>query len=386
MRKLTCIALALLALSAASCRRTVLTGPGTIPYVRQVVSDSAGTGIFDRVRFFDPSNVAGSITVIGEPEPCLRLTARLLGGDAFDNVDGRMVEDGLPDFAGEEIAAILDEVNHPYSALLQDGKADDLREAAVRCFLTALDTTVRVSPYDRENLRKKPVAKLIVLSSAALSEYGYADIDTLVSLSGKPVPVLSPAHVMLSQALSVGRPVQIGVWLSQDSSAKAVYDNVFRKLMANRPESAGSELMAFCPPDSLGTLGARFVRLLEMYRDSGTDRKLSVLLLDEYDTDIFDLNAKLAEIRRSETFETMSLSKVLADDFRFIHISDALYAACYRTLRERNLFTHYVAYPRAEIFETVATSPVEDLPFTVIGLNRRFLSEETLQMLDYVQN
>lgn len=378
------ILFALTLLAAAACQRTVLTGPETIPFVRQVAADSAGTGLFDRVRHFDPSNTEGTIAVIGESRHSLLLTLKLLGGDSFDNVDGRKVEDGLPDFAGEVVAAYLDERNQPYSALVEDGRGNYLRETAVRLFLEALDTAVRVSPYDRDHLRSKPVAKVIILASPLLSEYGYADIDTLVHLSGVSVPVISPVHAMLSDAVSE-KPANIGVWLSEDQPDGSAYEKVLAKLGESDSNAAKSTLKAFVP-DSVGTLGDRFVKYLEMYRDSGAEGQLSCLLLDDYGADLFELRDRLAEIRRAETFETLNLNKILAQDFRFIHIVDALDEACYRTMRQRNLFTHFVAYPKADYYVTAVAAPVEDLPFTVIANNRRYLSEQTIQLLEYVQN
>ena len=126
------ILFALTLLTAAACRRAVHTGPEMLPFVRQVVSDSAGTGLFSRVRLFDPANTEGTIAVIGESRHSLQLTARLLSGDGFDNVDGRRIEDGLPDFAGEEVAACLDEYDRPYASFVADGRGAELREVAVR--------------------------------------------------------------------------------------------------------------------------------------------------------------------------------------------------------------------------------------------------------------
>lgn len=379
MRRLI-ILFALTLLAASACRRTVHTGPETIPFVRQVAADSAGIGLFNRVRRFDPANTEGTIAVIGESRHSLMLTLKLLGGDAFDNVDGRRVEDCLPDFAGEVVAAYLDERNQPYPELVADGRGTYLRETAVRLFLEALDTAVRVSPFDRDHLRSKPVAKVVILASPLLSEYGYADIDTLVHLSGAKVPVISPVHAMLSEALAAGKAAHIGVWLGADQPDASVYEKVFAR-MGER----ASTLKAFVP-DSVGTVGDRFVKFLEMYRDSGVDGPLSCLLLDDYGTDLFGLRDKLAEIRRAETFETLNLNKILAPDFRFIHIVDALNDACYRTMRQRNLFTHFVAYPKADYYVTAVAAPVEDLPFTVIANNRRYLSDETIQLLEYVQD
>lgn len=371
--------------SSVSCRRNIRTGPEVLPFVRQVVTDSAGIGLFDRVCLFEESNTAGTITLIGESKRCLQLTARLLSGDGFDNVDGHSVEDGLPDFAGEQVAAILDERGGSYADYVKDGRTVELRERAVRLFLAALDTAVRVSPFDREHLRNKPVAKLVVLVSPALSAYGYADIDTLVRLSGKNVPLLSPAHVMLTEALSGEGKAHVGVMLDGEVPGSAVYEEVFRTLVAGRGELAGSTLTAYVP-DTTGTVGDRFVRFLEMYRDAGKEAPLNCLLVEDGDANLFELRDRLAEIRRTESFETLGLNKLLAKDFRFIPVVEALTDACYELMRQRNLFTHFVSYPTADYYVTAEAAPVEEIPFTLIALNRRYLSEESLQMLEYVQN
>lgn len=376
------ILFALCLLAAASCRRTVHSGPDTIPFVRQVVSDSAGTGLFRRVSHFDATRTEGTIAVLGESRHSLLLTLKLLGGDSFDNVDGAPVEDGLPDFAGEVVATYIDECNQPYAAFPTAGRGNELRETAVRLFLEALDSAVRVSPFDRENRRSKPVAKVVLLASPLLSEYGYSDIEALVQASGASVPVISPVHALLSAALAEEGTSHIGIWPAKEQADGAVYERV----LATMGERAAAASLRTFVPDSVGTAGERFVRFLEMYRDSAAEGPLSCLLLADYDTDVYALRDKLAEIRRAETFETLNLNKLLAPDFRFIHVVDALSDACYRTMRTRNLFTHFVAYPKADYYLTTPAAPVEELPFTLIAFNRRYLSEATLQLLEYVQN
>lgn len=380
----TVLACLVVAAAALSCQRKARTGRDTIAYVHGVVADSTGRGPFSLLRHFDGTAVEAAIAVIGEPEASLLLAERLRRSDGFDNVDGRPVPDGLPDFAGEVIAAYLDDANSPYAGFLADGRETALRETAVRDFFFALDTVCRVTPFDRDHLRHKSGAKVVILSSSLMSEYGYYDLDTLIRLGGREVPLISPVHTLLSAAFDgTDGPLHIGVWADRAVLGSGAYSYVFNALRHSRRD--GSTLTGFSP-EAIGTVGDRFLKFLDMYRDAGPGERLSVLLVDDYGVDLAQLDKALKEIRKAETFETMRYNKLLADDFRFIGILDAIDAACYTLMRRRNLFTHYVAYPRVTRYQTVDDGPASDDPFTLIEFNPKFLSPETVSAIGNVQD
>ena len=180
--------------------RTVL-----LPYVQRLVSDTTSVQ-FDVLQRVNPKSKSGAITVLGEPTDVVRLTEALLRCDRFNNIDGSLSPDGLPDFAGEVIAPVLDAANAPYAPYMEAGNEEFLRELHVRNFLSVMDTTCVFSPFDLEDRLPKPSAKVLVLASSLSAEYGEADIDTLCAIAGKPIPVVSSVGAMIGNVLQAHAP------------------------------------------------------------------------------------------------------------------------------------------------------------------------------------
>ena len=340
----------MLSLAVLSCR------PGTgsqfepVRYVQDIVSDTAGHD-FGILRQARGRGTEGTVAIIGEPETALFLAERFLTADRFNNITGRRAMDRLPDFAGERISAYLDEVNAPYSALTPE-KGDSLREVTVRCVLAALDTASRIRSFNADALEPKQPAKLLVLSSTLCHKYGYADVDTLLKMASLPLPVVTPVASLLDEAFSrPAKHLNIGVWTDPKTLESGVFAQAFEKRAAALDKDVLATLQAFSP-DGDGDLGDRFCSFLEKYFHKGTAFPLSVLCIDDYGVDVALLNRKLEEIRRMESPETMELNKLLAPDFRFVDLTEALTDDVYRILRSRNLFTHDIAYPRMDAFQT----------------------------------
>lgn len=166
----------------SSCVRCVETGYYSIPLVDRLVSDSLSELQALAKRTGDPS---GAIVLFGEPLRCLAISERMMGGDEFDNVDARLVKDGLPDFSGETIVSLLDFANPPYDSLSVSGKDSlALREIAVRGALAALDSTIG--------------CKMLVICSPALAPEGGNDVVDFYGKIGCDVPVIFSADTTFS--------------------------------------------------------------------------------------------------------------------------------------------------------------------------------------------
>ena len=166
----------------SSCVRRVEAGYSSIPLVDRLVDNSLPELQHLAERTGDPS---GAIVLFGEPLRCLAMSEELMNCDEFDNVDARLVKDGLPDFSGETIVSILDFANPPYDSLSISGKDSlALREIAVRGALAALDSTLG--------------CKMLVLSSPALAPKGGEDVVDFFGKIGCDVPVIFSADTSCS--------------------------------------------------------------------------------------------------------------------------------------------------------------------------------------------
>ena len=346
------------------CRQGETAGRETIPFVKQVAADSAGT--FSIVKSYRESGSRGSIAVIGEPESTLLLTERFLTCDVFDNIDGRRKSDGLPDFSGEVFDMLMDRMYEPYEHFV-GSDLDSLREMTVRYALAAVDTTCLSSPFNPDLKLRKNSAKILVLTSSLQSEYGQFDVDTLFRMAGKRVALVDPVRAMFDAASDGNRGVQhFGVWAGKDVIAGGTYQAVFGRRFRD-----GSTLSAFCPAPE-GDLGVRFRDFLRQYREGGAG-PLSVLLLDDYGVDTEFIEREVGRIRELMTEEDVALNRIIAPDFRCVEPMGAITAACYRILRHDNRFTHDIAYPKARFYQTEESENGDPV---MIELSDRYLASE----------
>lgn len=343
-----------------SCRPAPQNRPDTIPFVKQMASDSTGT--LQLLSSYREDGTRGSIAILGEPGPVLRLTERFLTVDAVDNIDGRKAQDRLPDFSGEHFDALLDLYNAPYGRFVP-GCPDSLREIAVRNAIFAADSLCLSNAAQPASRLRKSRAKLLVLASSLLSANGVFDIDTLFKMAGKTPILITPVETMLSDALASG-PAQVGVWAGMEAGES------YRLCFDQLPHE-GSSLTVLQPETTMDV--RRALRdFLRRYKEAGNHR-LDCLLLDAFDLDLFQLQAEIAHIRLEVTEEDRVLNELISKDFRIIDPKEAITDACYRILRKENLFTHDIAYPSAAYFQTEES---ESGDYVFVSLSRRFLLEQ----------
>lgn len=176
------IVLAALVLFTSSCARRMESSYDSIRFVDDLLNDSLPALQKLAKDACDPS---GYVYLVGEPLHCLFLSEKMMNSDEFDNVDARMVPDGLPDFSGETIVSVLDFANSPYDSLagMEDGRLK-LREITVRHALAALDSTSR--------------CKVLIFCSPALAEKGGDDVSDFFEKIGCDIPVIYSADTAFS--------------------------------------------------------------------------------------------------------------------------------------------------------------------------------------------
>ncbi len=73
----------------------------------------------------------------------------ILAADYLDNIEGDAGPDGIPDFHGEDFQYLADQANMPYGTYSSEGKADYLRELAVKDALFLLGEKYYLMPTDK---------------------------------------------------------------------------------------------------------------------------------------------------------------------------------------------------------------------------------------------
>ena len=183
------IALATLALS--SCKDKKKPVVETIPVTDKALGDPSSVWYADFDKF--PSAEERSqlpIGVFDSGTGGLTVLEVILKSDYLDNIDGDLESDGVPDFRGEDFQYLADQANMPYGTYSSDGKADYLRELAVKDALFLLGDKYYELSSDKYAKGKKQRCKILVIACNTATAYGLNDIKNLLELSGTGVKVI----------------------------------------------------------------------------------------------------------------------------------------------------------------------------------------------------
>lgn len=335
----------------ASCQERQVPVRDTIPYVKQLAVDTAGT--YSLLASYRSAGSVGSIAVIGEPEAAWQLSARLLAADEVDNIDGKPRPDRLPDFAGESFDILMDQYNAPYTRMAASSP-DSLREIAVRNAVMSIDSVAYSNALDPMSRLRKSRAKVFVLANSLLTEYGRFDIDTLFKMTGREALILTPVEAMLETAAKAGCR-SVAVWAPQE--ARSAYEHAaqaYPQMTVTVVSTTGN-----------GMLRPAFRDMLRIFRGLKPKETLDAVLLDSFTANLEELSAEQEHIHRQITEEDMAFDRILTPHFRFIEPNASLTSALYRLLRERNLFTHDIAYPSVRYYQTEENRDGEYVPVEV---------------------
>ena len=352
----------------ASCNERPTVVRDTIPYVKQLAADTTGT--FRLVHTYRTAGTKGSIAVIGEPEAAAKLASVLLAADLVDNIDGRPAPDRLPDFAGETFDILMDLYNAPYLRMAASSP-DSLREVAVRNAVIAVDSVAYSNAADPRSRLSKTRAKVFVLANSLLSEYGKFDVDTLFKMAGREAIILTPVEAMLRDAARTGCK-SVAVWAPAE--ARSAYERAAKAFTPKMEVTVVSTT-------GNGILRPAFRDMLGIYRSLKPNGNLDAVLLDSFTASVEELEAEKEHIHRQITEQDMAFDRILTPRFRFIEPNTALTDALYRLLRERNLFTHDIAYPSVRYYQTEENLDGEFVP---VEVSAAYLSAQTKPEPAYV--
>lgn len=286
------------------CHRTVKTGPDTTAFVKQILAQRT-SHVKTLLTSFNASSPDGNIVIIDAPERASAIADKFLGSDYYDNIDAKSNPDLLPDFAGETIA--------PMGIKFQSGSEEEYRNLAVRSVIDAVD-----SLYD---------AKLVVITAPELSDIGVFDVDTLLTSTGADLPVIYP--LVLASAETSGR---VGIIASSNVS-KEYYRLLF---------GSDAFIYEWDEADDAGVLSS----LLSEYLAQGSAAALSCIVIDDFRFSQAQINEEWHSLLTEENAENFKLRQATTKDFVIVDTREIAAKAVFQVLRDRNLFTHKVAYPQ----------------------------------------
>ena len=311
----------------------------------------------------------GAIAVFGGFDETSVLSETLLCADMFDNIDGKNVPDGLPDFSGETVMPVFDIANAPYSGYITMMNENFLREAALKGFLGASSDHCSTSIFDSSLSADKPGAKLFIFSSSILAGYGCQDVEYLLSVAGLDTGVLNTVESAVSYLFSRASQLSnIGVCASRDIISSGVYGNVFRDVRnpytdrhseKYRPWAEAAEIVCLSP-EMTGSAMDMVRKFFDSYMAAEYTTALSGVIMDDLTecAKVDSLNMAADSIMRSPLPEMEVYKKLMAPGFRFLSPAESIVSDSYNWLRANDKFTHIVAWPSAEGYVTAVSSEV----------------------------
>lgn len=344
--KLRTVALVAIALAAVVSCNPDRKRPAAIPLVREIL-ENKNDRYHKLIAATSHPNPQGEIVIIGSERAVSMLSETLAKVDVRDNIDGSFKSDGLPDFAGETIACIIDTTGRPEELMFapnaEENNSADFRRFLLNGFLNAVDTIYHVTPYDQEGVGRKIPAKLIISADPVLTMLTRHDVDTLFSTLGSKVHIVAPSDELNEAMLSarVNRDVVVAVMHDPMFKSSDIYARRFMRY-ASKNGSFGSSVSSFPTPRGAENL---FTAFLDEYAEAGFTRPLNAMAIADFGVNLDSLKTEYAWTLSMLNEESAKYSQYLAKDFRFISSLETTVGRCYDILRAENLFTHKIANP-----------------------------------------
>ena len=369
---ITIVVLALVALAAVwyfmlRGKDSEVTAEPPVPYVSDIINDSYSSE-HKLVSGYDPQDRSKAIFVFGSRSRTQAVAGALMESDAYDNVDGSSNPDGLKDFAGETVCTVANFSN--FGEMVNDGRLEDLRELTTRNVLAAMDTLCFVSPYDRSGMGKKPLAKLIILGSACMTQYGQYDIDSLFNALNCHLPVITPMQLIVDEAVSTNKGKDIlSVGVLAGNAPVDLYGPYIRTKAA-RMGIDSVLCVGFKVPEGEDPL----LSFLDRYSELGIQRPLDVILVDDLGVDLSAFKESLERITSVMNAESLTYGNLISPGFKIIDSRSRICKATYAILRKENLFTHLISQPRQLDYMLIPKSGSEKA-MMLLQYNERYIPQ-----------
>ena len=375
MKKSIIISIVVLAIAALAAvwyfalrdKQSEVTAEPPVPYISEIINDSYSSE-HKLVSGYNPQDASKAIFVFGSRSRTTAVAQALIESDSYDNVDGSLNPDGLKDFAGETVCTVANFSN--FGEMVNDGRIQDLRELTARNVLAAMDTLCFVSPYDRSGMGKKPLAKLIILGSACMTQYGQYDIDSLFSALNCHLPVITPMQLIVDEAVESNKGKDI---LSVGVLAGNAPVDLYGPYIRTKAEKMGIDsvlCVGFKVPKGEDPL----LSFLDRYSELGIQRPLDAILVDDLGVDLSVFKESLDRITSVMNAESLTYGNLISPGFRIIDSRSRICKATYSILRKGNLFTHFISQPRQLDYMLIPKNG-SDKAMMMLQYNERYIPQ-----------
>jgi hypothetical protein len=349
-------------------KASVVVAEPPVEYVSDIIQNSYSPE-HKLVSGYKAEDASKAIFVFGSRSRTQAVAKVLMECDAYDNVDGSARPDGLKDFAGETVCTVANFSN--FGEMVNDGRLEDLRELTARNVLAAMDTLCYVSPYDRSGMGKKPLAKLIILGSACMTQYGQYDVDSLFNALNCHLPVITPMQLIADEAVEINKGKKIlSVGVLAGNAPVDLYGPYIRSKAIR--EGIDSVLcVGFKVPEGEDPL----LSFLDRYSELGIKQPLDVILVDDLGVDLEVFKESLQHITSVMNAESLTYGNLISPGFRIIDSRSRICKATYSILRKENLFTHFISQPR-KLDYMLITKEGSEKDMMLLQYNERYIPSE----------
>lgn len=236
-------------LSVTCCKNDYAGNSVNIPIIDKALKDTSSIFYVDFEQY--PQEMKKlPIGIFDSGTGGLTVLEKILSLDRFDNITGEGKNDEILDFAGEHFIYLADQANMPYGNYDAEGKADYLRELAVKDAIFLLDDNYFKDAYEEEPSCGKPRVKIIIVACNTATAYGLKSIESLLEQSGSKVKVIgvinagSKATLDMLDIHSGDAPLAIGVLATPGTIASGAYERTLREELASRGITEGVDIVS----------------------------------------------------------------------------------------------------------------------------------------------
>lgn len=217
-----------------ACTNNSIENYDAIPIVEKVLKDSTSVYYLRNLSFAHNDDTL-PIGILDYPfieneEEYLPLLQTFINIDNFDNITGKEVPDGIPDFTGENFQCLIDKENLPYESYIENGKQEYLKELMVKNAIFLLGNKYYLASADKVAKGTKPNCKIIILNSELAYRYGVRDIRQILK---ELAPEIRVIDVVTSTVKEVYEDLKKSD--SYDSITVGLFDNNYWEDLLQKP-------------------------------------------------------------------------------------------------------------------------------------------------------
>lgn len=236
--------LSVLLFSACGENKPVEEKPELLPIMEKALLD-VSSRFYANFAQFPKEKKSLPIGVFDSGTGGLTVLEVLLSSDQIDNITGKLVPDGIPDFEGEHFTYVADRANMPYGNYAAEGKEKFFKELIIKDALFLLGNKYYFNPVDKEPQGVKDPSKIIIVACNTATAYGLSEINTLLKESGTGVKVIGVINAGVGAffqmlegkdtlRLSKKDSVAVGVLATVGTISSGAYERTIREMQQAR--------------------------------------------------------------------------------------------------------------------------------------------------------